>query len=120
MGSSTDDRPYRSPNGEPLVRRYLIRAVKAYLCVGCWFGVCALLLLYGPAILSVPTDPARANGVMPAMSGVVLSAGVATGLTILLVIGTVAVIDQRRTQNADEQNQSPPDAPDSMEDETHA
>ena len=120
MGSGTDDRPYLSPDGEPLVRQYLLRAVKAYICVGCWFGVCALLLLYGPAALRVPTDPARANGVMPAMSGVVLSAGVATVLTILLAVGTVAVINRRRTQNADEQNQSAPDAPDSMEDETHA
>lgn len=120
MDSSTDHRPYLSSDGEPLVWRYLIRALKAYLCVGCWFGVCALLLLYGPAALSVPIDPARANGIMTAMSGVVLSAGVATILTILLAVGTVAVIDHRRTQNADEQEQSTPDAPDSKEDETHA
>ncbi|EMA56456.1 hypothetical protein [Halococcus thailandensis] len=120
MGSS-NGRPYLSPDGQPLIRQYLIRAAKAYLCVGCWFGVCALLLLYGPAALSVPTDPARATGVMAAVSGVVLSAGVATVLTIVLAVGTVAVIDRRRrNQSANEQEQSAPDAPDSMEDETHA
>ena len=115
MGSSSDH-PYLSPDDQPLVRQYLIRAAKAYLCVGCWFGVCALLLLYGPAALRVPTDPARATGVMAAITGVVLSAGVATVLTIALAGGTVTVIDHRRSRN-DEQEQS---APDSMEDETHA
>ena len=120
MGSS-NDRPYLSPDDKPLVRQYLIRAAKAYLCVGCWFGVCALLLLYGPAALSVPTDPTRTSGVMAAMGGIVLSAGVATVLTIALAVGTVAVIDhRRRNQNADEQEQSASDVPDSMEDETHA
>ena len=121
MGSSrSDDRPYLSDDGQPLLRQYLVRAAKAYLCVGCWFGLWALLFLYGPSAFSVPTGPTRTTGVMATMSAVVLSAGVATVLTIVLAVVVVAGIVRIRDQSADEQDQSAPDATDSMEDETHA
>ena len=117
---SSDDRSYLSHDGQPRVRQYLVRAAKAYLCVGCWLGLCALLLLYGPSAFSVPTGPTHTTGVMAAMSGLVLSAGVATILTIVFAGIVLAAIDRRRNQSADEQNQSAPDPTDSMEDETHA
>ena len=122
MGSSRSDRPYLSDDGQPRLRQYLVRAAKAYLCICCWISIMVFLLLYGPPAMKVPTSPGalRTGEVVDAIFGVVLSGGTATVLTIVLAVGVVVAIDRIRSQSADEQNQSPPDATDSMEDETHA
>lgn len=98
------------------LRQYLVRATKAYLCVLCWFGIVALLLMDGPAPLSVPSGPTHASGVVAVVTGVMLSGGLATILTIGLAVGVVAGI--ARIRRSGEQNE--PDATDGMEDETRA
>jgi hypothetical protein len=95
------------------LRQYLVRAVKAYFCVLCWFAIAAGLLMYGPPAVSVSPD---ADGVVGVIFGVMLSAGSATVLTIVLAVGVLAGIDRiRRSGEQDE-----PDATDGVEDETHA
>ena len=122
MGSSRSDRPYLSDDGQPRLCQYLVRAAKAYLCVCCWTSIVVFLVLYGPPAMKVPTSPGtlRAGEVVDAIFGAVLSGGTATVLTIVLAVVAVAGIDRIWSQSADEQTQSPPDATDSMEDETHA
>lgn len=109
---NTDD-PDRLTTDDPHhLRQYLVRAVKAYLCVLCWFAIAAGLLMYGPP--SVNVSPS-ADGFLAVITGVVLTGGTATLLTIILAVVVLAGIDWIR--NAEEQDGTT--APDSVEDESH-
>lgn len=109
---NTDD-PDRLTTDDPHhLRQYLVRAVKAYLCVLCWFAIAAGLLMYGPP--SVNVSPS-ADGFLAAIFGFMLSAGSATVLTIVLAVGVLAGID--RIWSAKEQDGTT--APDGVEDESH-
>lgn len=114
---SSDDHDRLTTADSHHLRRYLVRAAKAYLCVTCWFALCAVLLLYGPPAMSVPSDPTHANGIVAAIFGVVLSAGAATFLTIVLAAIAVDLRDWKRRQSAEKQDGA--DAHDGIEDESH-
>jgi hypothetical protein len=94
------------------LRQYLVRAAKAYLCVSGWVGIFALLLMHGPPAVSVSPG---VDGVVAVIFGVMLSAGIATVLTIVLAVGVLAGSDWIRSGR----EQDEPDATDGMEDETH-
>jgi hypothetical protein len=107
--------------GDLRLREYGIRAAKAFLCVVCWTGIVAALLIYGPPAMSVPTTSGalRTTEVVDATFGILLSAGTGTFLTIVLAVSVLVSIDRQHGQSADEQNQSGPDTTDSVEDETY-
>jgi hypothetical protein len=109
MGSGDDHAP--APTSDLRLREYAIRAAKAYLCVVCWAGTVAVLLLYGPPAMSVPTvsGTLRAGEAVDAAFGILLSAGTGTLLTIVVVVGVLAYTDRQQH-----------DEPDNREDETHA
>lgn len=99
------------------LQRYLVRAGKVYLCVVCWVALCAGFLAYGPPAMSVPSAPPHPNGSVAATFGVVLSAGAAAFLTIVLAVVAAASIDWMRDQNAEKQDEA--DVHDGMNDESH-
>jgi hypothetical protein len=103
--------------GSHQLRRYLTRAAKASLCASCWFALCAGFLAYGPPAMNVSSAPAHPNGVVAAIFGVVLSAGAATFLTIVLAVVAVDLRDWERSQSAEKQDGG--DAHDGIEDESH-
>jgi hypothetical protein len=105
MTKRSDDHDLTTADAHHL-RRYLVRAAKAYLCVVCWFGLCAGLLAYGPPAMSVPSAPPHPSGIAAVIFGVGLSAGTATVLTIVLAVGVVGLIDRQRSQNAEEQDEA--------------
>jgi hypothetical protein len=121
MGSR-DERRYWSSDGQPHLRRYLVQAAKVVGCISCWAGMWALLLMVGPPAMSVPSGPSHASGILPALVGVLLSAGAAMVLTIIIGVFMLASIgwerNQNQTQNSSEQDGT--DARDGMEDESHA
>jgi hypothetical protein len=111
---SSDDHD-RLTTAEPHhLRRYVVRAAKAYLCVSGWFGIFALLLMYGPPAMSVSSAPPTPNGIVTVIIGIGLSTGTATVLTIVLAVGVLALMDWKHGQSADEQ-----DGTGGMEDESH-
>lgn len=111
--ANSKNHDYLSTDDPHHLRQYLVRAAKAYLCVLCWFAIAAGLLMYGPPAVSLSSGADRVVGVI---FGVMLSAGIATILTIVFAAGVLAGIDRvRRSGEQDE-----PDAADGMEDETHA
>jgi hypothetical protein len=117
MGSSDDHAP--APSGDLHLREYAIRAAKAYLCVTCWTGIVAALLLYGPPAMSLPTMSGglRTVEAVDVAFGILLSAGTGTFLTIVVIVGALMYIGRQYDQNADQQQQ---EGTDSTEDETHA
>jgi hypothetical protein len=119
---SGDDHAQPSPAGDLRLRQYVIRAAKAYLCVVCWAGIVAALLIYGPPAMSVPTisGTLHAGEAVDAAFGILLSAGTGTFLTIVLILGILAHVDGYHSQDTEEQDQSDSDATGSVEDETHA
>lgn len=116
-----DSDDYTRPKsiGDLPAREYAVRAAKASIFVVCWAGIAAVLLIYGPPAMSVPTasGPLHAGGTVDAAFGILLSAGTATFLTIILVVGVLAYTDRQRAQSDDRQRH---EAADSTEDETHA
>lgn len=88
------------------LRRYLARAAKAYLCVACWFALWAVLVLYGPPAMSVPSDPTHASRAVPAIFSIMLSGSAAGVLTIVLVVGVLAGIGRRRNHSIAEQDEA--------------
>lgn len=116
MGSR-GDHDYLTTADPHHLRRYLARAAKAYLCVVCWTALCAGLLAYGPPAMNVSSAPPHPNGTVAAIFGVVLSAGAATFLTIVLAVVAVGLSDWKRSQSAEKQDRA--DAHDGMEDESH-
>jgi hypothetical protein len=116
MGSSDDHAP---ATGDLHLREYAIRAAKAYLCVTCWAGIVAVLLLYGPPAMSLPSisGGVRTVEAVDAVFGILLSAGTGTFLTIVVIVGALTYIGRQRGRSADRQQQ---EATDSTEDETHA
>jgi hypothetical protein len=120
MGSS-DGHDYLTTDDPHHLRRYIVRAAKAYLCAACWFGLWAVLLMYGPPALSVPSRPTHADGAVAAIVGMVLSGGVATVLTIVLAVVVVAGTDWIRHRSVGEQEGTDgTDVADSVEEDTHA
>jgi hypothetical protein len=121
MDSGDDPAPRALP-GDLRLHEYVVRAAKASLCVVCWAGIVAVLLIYGPPAMSVPTISGGLHTVevVDAAFGILLSAGTGTFLTIILAVGVLAYSDRQHGQSADEQSQSGPDATDSVEDESHA
>ena len=117
MDSGDDHAP--TPTGDLHLREYVVRATKAYLCVACWAGTVAVLLLYGPPAMSVPTASGtlRTGEAVDAAFGILLSVGTGTLLTIVVVVGVLAYIDRQHDQSPDRQQH---DEPDNREDETHA
>ena len=117
MDSGDDHTP--TPTGDLRLREYVVRAAKAYLCVACWAGIVAVLLLYGPPAMSVPTvsGTLRTGEAVDAAFGILLSAGTGTLLTIVVVVGVLVSIGRQHGQSADRQQH---DEPDNREDETHA
>jgi hypothetical protein len=105
MTNRSDDHDLTTADAHHL-RRYIIRAAKAYLCVVCWFGLCAGFLAYGPPAMSVPSAPPHPSGIVAVIFGVGLSAGTATVLTIVLAVSVVALIDRQRSQSAGEQDET--------------
>jgi hypothetical protein len=97
---------YLTTNDAHHLRRYIVRAAKAYLCMLCWFALCAGFLAYGPPAMSVPTIPSHPSGIVAAIFGVGLSAGTATVLTIVLAVGVLAGIDRGRNQSVTEQDEA--------------
>lgn len=115
----SDDHTRPKSIGDLPAREYAVRAAKASLIVACWAGIAAALLIYGPPAMSVPTasGPLHAGEAVDAAFGILLSAGTATFLTIILVVGVLAYTSRQRPQNADRQHH---EAADSTENETHA
>jgi hypothetical protein len=115
MGS--DD--HAPATGDLHLREYVVRAAKAYLCVTCWTGIVAALLLYGPPAMSLPSisGGVRTVEAVDAAFGILLSAGTGTFLTIVVIVGALTYIGRQRGQSADRQQQ---EGTDSAEDETHA
>jgi hypothetical protein len=120
MGSS-DNHALPAPGDLRLreyVREYVIHAAKACLCVACWTVIVAVLLIYGPPAMSLPTISGglRMVEVVDAAFGILLSAGTGTFLTIVFAVGALTSIDRQHNQNADRQQH---DETESTEDETH-
>jgi hypothetical protein len=116
MDSSDDRAP---ATGDLHLREYAVRAAKAYLCVTCWAGIVAVLLLYGPPPMSLPSisGGVRTVEAVDAAFGILLSAGTGTFLTIVAILSALACIGRQHGQSADRQHQ---EGTDSTEDETHA
>jgi hypothetical protein len=112
---SRDERPYRSGDGQPRLRRYVVQATKAILCISGWVGIFALLFLYGPAAMSVSDGAATPLSIVSGAFAVLLSAGSATVLTIILSVFVLGAIGWQRNQTAESQDDT-----DAMEDESHA
>ena len=124
MGSG-DDHTRPKPIGDFRihVREYAVRAVKAYLCVACWAGIVAVLLTYGPPAMTVSTasESLHASEAVDAGFAILLSAGTATFLTIILVVGVLTYLDRQHAQSTDQhQHQQHEKTTDNTEDETHA
>jgi hypothetical protein len=117
MGSSDDPAP--APTGDLHLREYAIRAAKAYLCVTCWTGIVAALLLYGPPAMSLPSisGGVRTVEAVDAAFGILLSTGTGTFLTIVVIVGALTYVSRQHGRNADQQQQ---EGTDGTEDETHA
>lgn len=116
MDSGDDHAP--APTGDLRLREYAIRAAKAYLCVACWAGTVAVLLLYGPPAMSVPSvsGTLRTGEAVDTAFGILLSVGTGTFVTIVVVIALMH-IGRQHGQSTNRQQQ---EATDSTEDETHA
>jgi hypothetical protein len=110
-----DERPYWSSDGQPNLRRYIVQATKAILCVSGWFGIFALLLLYGPPAMNAASGATYPLSIVAGAFAVLLSGGAATVLIIILSVFVLAAVGWNRNQNDDQHDES-----ETMEDETHA
>ena len=117
MGSS--DNHALPASGDLRLREYAVRAAKAYLCVTCWAGIVAALLLYRPSAMSLPTMSGglRTVEAVDAVFAILLSAGTGTFLTIVVIVATLTYVGRQHDQSADRQQQ---DGTESTEDQTHA
>lgn len=111
---SRDERLYWSSDGQPHLRRYIVQATKAVLCVSGWFGIFALLLLYGPPAMSVADKIVSPLGIVTGAFAVLLSGGTATILTIILSLFVLAAVGWNRDQNDNQHDES-----ETIEDESH-
>jgi hypothetical protein len=111
---SRDERPYWSSDGQPRFRRYIVQATKGILCVSGWFGIFALLLLYGPPAMSASSGATYPISIVAGIFAVLLSAGAATVLTIILAVFVLSVIGWNRNQTAESNDDT-----DAMEEESH-
>lgn len=114
MDSSTD-RNYLTTDEPHHLRRYLKRALKAYLCISGWVGIFALLLTYGPPAMSVTSGATYPTSIIGGLFAVLLSAGAATVLTIILGVFVLSAIGWNRNQSAESQDDT-----ETMDDKSHA
>jgi hypothetical protein len=113
--TSEGDRP--GADGSHSLQRYGIWAAKGSLCVLCWVGLWVTLVMYGPPAVSVPLSPGLPSptGVVPAVFGILLAAGFATILTIVLGVFVLASIGWNRDRGAGDEDQTTPNASDALE-----
>jgi hypothetical protein len=118
----TEQRSQASIEKPRYLREYVLRAVKAYLCAACWFGLWMVLLVFGPTVVSVPTATGPGPPYPPApwiIAGRVVLAGVvAAGLILVLAALALAGISRHRNRRSEQQDE--PADPDTVEGESHA
>jgi hypothetical protein len=127
MIKMTDQHSRASTENSSYLREYAIRAVKAYLCAACWFGLWMVLLVVGPAVMSVPTvtgpGPPYPSAPWIIAGRVVLGGVVAAGLTLGLAVLVLTGISRHRNRRSGKQDESSAsetsDAPDAVEGESH-
>jgi uncharacterized membrane protein len=114
MGSRSDH-DHLTTDAPHHLRQYLKRAAKVYLCVSGWVGIFALLLIHGPPAMSMASGATYPASIVGGLFAVLLSAGSATVLTIILSVFVLSAIGWQRNQTAESQDDT-----DTMEDESHA
>lgn len=103
---ASDDHEHLPSTGRPRVQQYALWAAKASLCIVCWVSIWALLVLYGPPAVSVPSVPTHAPAIVAATFGMVFATGLATVLTIIISvgIGILVALGWHHNQNLGEQD----------------
>jgi hypothetical protein len=112
---SRDERPYWSSDGQPRLRRYVLQATKGVLCVSGWVGIFALLLVYGPPAMNVASRMPYPVSIITTAFAIVLSAGAATLLTIILGVFALGLCGWNRDRRAENHDEA-----ETREDESHA